>query len=299
MRRRFRVAALSACIVGVGIAGHVNPASAVSSWGPYNWHDPDFCDTATVRGEPAQLAHLPQLREVPASERLPFAPATVSIQAYDEFQVGDGWLGFQLRQTEGRRTRPLGMLAIATFARIDYRGRVLKVLNRTQQTHISTLKGYETLSLSSEVNTPGLYRSDISFQSPSGASLGRYGAYTRVLPLRMRPPRLVLNARQFLPGEKVLARVENFSQGWISYGVPYSIQRWDGSAWTRAPESPRSFIKPLYGSGPGSTGPCLPFGISTTMPAGTYRMVKSIRTSGGPQTLHAEFGLIASALPRR
>jgi hypothetical protein len=215
-------------------------------------------------------------------------PTTVSFESYDEFQVGDGMLGFQLRQTDGRRARNLGLQSIATFTRIDRRGEVLEILGR-ERIQISSIKGYETLPISFKVREPGLYRADVVFTDRSGQRLGRYGTYTRLLPLVAQPPRLALNARFFRPGQTVFGRIENFGTTSIFYGAPYSIERWNRSTWITAPESPRGpWIRKLFATRPGGTGACSAFQIPDTIPPGTYRMVKPIR-SGADGPLMAKF----------
>jgi hypothetical protein len=270
-------AARKSCIAvaACSIALLMTPSS-VAAWGPYNNLDPAFCDSSTVRGNPEELRRLPPLHQAPSSEQLPFAPETTRFRQFDEFQIGEAEIGFALRQSNGHRTDPLGLTVIATFTRINRQGNLVESIGRIE-TQVSSIKGYETISFFRKVSRPGFYRVGIFFWDNRLLSLGKYGAYFRLLPLRIRPPRLALNARTFKPGDQVLARVENFSSESISYGVPYRIERLDGAAWMRAPESPGRFIKPLYRSGPGSTGPCLPFGIPPSMPSGTYRMVKPIR----------------------
>lgn len=266
----------------------MTPSSA-AAWGPYNNLDPAFCDSSTVRGNPRELGRLPPLHQAPPSEQLPFAPETTQFRPFDEFQVGEAEIGFALRQSNGHRTDPLDLTVVATFTRIDRQGNAVESIGRVE-TQVSSVKGYETISFSRKVSRSGFYRAGIFFWDSRFQSLGKYAAYFRLLSLRIQPPRLALNGRAFKPGDRILARVENFSNESISYGVPYRIERWNGAAWTNAPESPGGpWIRPLYRSRSGSTGPCLPFGIPLSMPPGTYRMVKPIR---GKSPLFARFEVL-------
>lgn len=283
----------SACVGSLVMVLLLFAAPPSSAGGPYDHLDPDFCTTQTIRGNYAEIERLPPLRRPPASERLSFAPETVLFQALDTFQVGKGRIGFLLRQSDGRRSEPIEITAAAKFERIDRHGNVLQTLGALH-TPISSIKGYETVPLSLDVSRPGLYRANVSFEDGAGNRLGSFGAYSRVLPLVHQPPRLGLNARELNPGERLLARVENFSRNTVTYGVPYSIERWNGLTWEKAPESPDGpWIMPLYRSRPGGTGPCLPFPIPQTMPAGTYRFVKAISMKG-PRRLVAEFEVAAA-----
>jgi hypothetical protein len=266
----------------------VTPSQGPAVGGAYNHFDSEFCDSTTVRGNAAELERLPPLRRPPTSGRLPFLPNTLRFSANDAFQVDEGTLGFSLRQSDGHRTEELGVTANTMLMRIDRRGEMLEPVGRFQE-RLSTLKGFETFPISFEVDKPGLYRAKVVFEDDSGKLLAHYGAYFRLLRLVLHPPRLALNTRSLRPGQMVFGRVENFGTTSISYGAPYSIERWDGSTWITAPESPRGpWKRLLYVTRSGGTGACSTFQIPDTMQPGTYRMVKPIR-SGTDGPLMARF----------
>jgi hypothetical protein len=264
-------------------------AKPANGWGPYNHLDRGFCDTSTVRGKTAELQRLPALPKAPGAERLPFPPDTLRLRSYDQFQVGEGKVGFMLRQADGHRTDALGLRVEASFAQVDRRGAVLRQLGDTE-VKVGSIKGYDTLSFAITVGAAGLYRATILFERPTGKRL-RYGAYFRVFPLIVGRPRVVLNATTLQPGDLLLARVENFSRTDISYGVPYVIERWNGTEWERAPETPNAWVRPLYRSRPGTTGPCLPFRAPQEMASGSYRFVKPVTVGGGTRRLVADFAI--------
>jgi hypothetical protein len=280
---------IKGAIGGVFVAILLLTSPARQSWASFDHSEPEYCESATVRGNPAELAGLPSLHRPPETGQLPFLPETLQFWANSEFQVGEGSVGFTLWQGNGHRSDVVGLTASAAFFRVDRHGRVLDTLAKTQ-THVGSVKGFETVPLFFEGATPGLYRADVTFEDGSGTRLGSYGAYFRVLPLVHHPPRLALNASVFHPGELLLARVENFSRNPVSYGVPYSIERLQGGVWEKAPESPDGpWIMPLYRGQTGSTGPCLYFRIPDTTEPGRYRMVKFIRTAAGGRRLFAQF----------
>ena len=123
---------------------------------------------------------------------------------------------------------------------------------------------------------PALYRVEISFENKSGKRLGRYGRYFRVVPI-VRRARLGIESGTYLAGETVYARVENYGTIFVTFGVPYSVERYDGSTWARAPESPKGpWILPLLLAQSGYTGECLGFRSPVSMPPGLYRIVKGV-----------------------
>jgi len=111
--------------------------------------------------------------------------------------------------------------------------------------------------------------------------------------------RLALNSGSYGPESTVFARIENFGTATVRYGAPYVIERLEGSTWVRAPESPRVFILPLWGAGPGRTGidSCSRFWIPPSMRPGRYRMTKEVEYAVGksrdrhPTILSAEFDI--------
>lgn len=136
---------------------------------------------------------------------------------------------------------------------------------------------------------PAIYTVEISFRNAGGKLLGRFGKYFRVMKAQSNV-RLKLNASTYKAGDKLYARVENLGTEYVAYGVPYSIQRFDGESWLKAPQSPSGpWIMPLWVSPPGRSGHCNSFGIPADMPLGRYRVVKRLKD---PQrTLTAEFDL--------
>jgi len=127
---------------------------------------------------------------------------------------------------------------------------------------------------------PALYRVDIVFRNRTGKRLGAYGQYFRVVS-PLQDARLRLNATSYRPGETVYARVENFGTELVTYGVSYSIERYNGTSWGEAPESPNGpWILPLLFSQPGTSGRCSGFSIPTEMTPGRYRFAKPADYAG-------------------
>jgi hypothetical protein len=181
----------------------------------------------------------------------------------------------------------LNWLVEAQLARVDRRGRTTQSLGKIIK-QVSRLRSTDDrpsgdLDLSFRVSKPALYRVEITFTDQAGKRLGRYGKYFRVL----RPSldaRLVLNGAEFRPGETVSAHLENYGTDSLYYGLGRTIERYDGSSWTVAPESSQGVVLAIgLSSGPGESASCWSFNIPPNEPPGRYRFVWS------GEALHGSF----------
>lgn len=252
-----------------------------------------FCEERVVHDHLAPLKRLPQLNSPP---RLGFGPRTLKLVTTPQLVVGSGRVGFRLRFDDSREAEPLDWRATTTFARVDWKGRVVAVLAVARK-RITGLSGGGIgfdLDKSDEL---GAYRITTVITDEKGRKLGAFGGYARL----MRPTqhaRLTLSPGPHRPGELVQARLDNLGTAIVTFGVPWKVERFNGSGWELAPESPRgSWILPLYGAGPGlSSDECV--ARVTPEATGLYRIVKSVdyRLSTdfgsrevGPIELTAEF----------
>jgi len=151
-------------------------------------------------------------------------------------------------------------------------------IGRARVRHRTVVRPHDgVLDLSFSVSArPALYRVEILFENMSGKRLGRYGQYFRVVPI-VRRARLGIESSAYHAGETVRARIENFGTTLVTFGVPYSVQRYDGSTWTKAPESPKGpWIMPLLLVQSGYAGGCFGFRTPESMAPGLYRIVKGV-----------------------
>jgi hypothetical protein len=237
---------------------------------------PSFCEPSLLRDYLAPLERMPKLRWPPTEGVPVFGSGNVTLSSVQQLVVGGGTVGFSLRlRNYNHPAHPRWELS-ATFSRVDWRGRTRDVIDRTTIPVSEVSRDSEPGAEFDLADRPAAYRLTIVARTPSGRRLGRYGAYFRVVP-ETRHARLGLNATTYRPEQTVFARVENRGTAIATYGVPYSIERFDGSAWATAPESPKGpWILPLLLSPPGGTGRCDSFWIPPTMPPGEYRVVKRV-----------------------
>ena len=167
------------------------------------------------------------------------------------------------------------------MVRVDWKGRPVKPLDQLRRRVHSLGSGHGAAAGFEVGAQPAPYRLTVVFRSDTGKRLGAFGMYFRVVTPTSNT-RLTLNATSYRPGSTVFDRIENFGTSTALYGESYTIEKWDGVAWSPAPETPRAFILPLYSVPGGKAGDdCSPFNIPPSMPPGYYRMVKSVEYSHG------------------
>ena len=266
-------------------AGAALPSTAVA----FPWNSTPFCEGKPVTGFLKQLDRMPSLRDPTEFERLgPWAPRSVYLSGSETIQTGPASVGWALRY--GILPRRLDWLVTAKMTEVNSRGMPVS-RSRTKQTKVGRPGQNAFGDLSFAVSDdPAIHRVDIYFRNPGGKLLGRFGKYFRIMEPQSNV-RLKLSATTYQPGDKLYARVENLGTEHVTYGVPYSIQWFDGESWLKAPQSPSGpWIMPLWASPPGRSGNCNSFVIPADMPLGKYRVAKHLQD---PQTtLTAEFDLV-------
>jgi hypothetical protein len=257
-----------------------------------------FCETSVVRNYRKPLEGMPPLHSSPLGERLSFGPRNVFFGRTGPWPlvVGSAEIGFHLSYasiTKHNTGPPLHWLVTAKLAQVDLSGLVRDVIDWKR---VDGLELSDRISFSFQPpSKPALYRIEVVFRNKSRKKLGRFGEYFRV----MRPTLdagLSLNGASFRPGETVSARLENYGTEALSYGLHYSIEAFDGSAWARSPISPSGPVVAIgLATGPGEAASCWDFRIPPDAPPGLYRFVwsgESYRnrfTGFRPLTLTAEF----------
>lgn len=261
---------------------------------------PPFCASVTVRDFLEPLERLPKLNAPPPSGQVGFGPASLRLHPLPALITGSGPAGYRL-YLEGRAAsiHP-NWVVTTTLARVTWKGRVVKVMDRAQR-HVRTVRAGRGAGVQFEVKgVSAPYRITTVFRSKSGKRLGKFGFYFRVV-IPTEDARLGLNASSFLPGQTVFGRVENFGSRIAVYGGAYSIERLEGAAWELAPESPSGpWTAIALFSPPGQSGSCSKFRVPSSTPPGRYRMVKGVgfpspnspSIDGTNRVLSAEFDVL-------
>jgi len=276
--------ALAALFTTLAFILPARPASAAIYETP-----PPFCDDTVIHDYLAPLERLPKLHAPTSSGGLRFGPENVRISFSPQLIVDEGWAGYTLSRRRPGSSVHLDWDIESVLARVDWRGRTTAIEQRARR-HVGGLwkshgGGRTEFSVDGK---PGVYRITVTFSNQSGRQLGDVGLYFRVVNPTKRT-RLGLNADSYRPEQTVFGRIENFGTAMIFFGAEYAIERLEGTEWTRAPESPKAFILPLYGTGAGRTSGCSPFRIPSTMPAGRYRMSK-----GFGYGVHSDLHLVSA-----
>lgn len=260
-----------------------------------------FCKGQKVHDYERILDRMPPVRRPPLERDLPFGPRNMSIyqSALSRVVVGRGGFGYAFfDETFGiRKEVRLFWDVTATLSRIDRRGRILRQIASTSQS-FGVVQQIDDLSFWLDApQGPALHRYDIEFRSSrSGDLLGRYSEYLRVVKPRFRVG-IAIHRKILRPGGLALARVENRGTVWSSFGLPYSVQRYEEGSWTGVPlfvQKPGEpqLVWPLIGifMEGGQTGWCMSYRVPADAEPGRYRFVKSIgRDLRGGRRYTAEF----------
>lgn len=283
-RRCVGIALLAALVFSLG--GSPGTAAATES-------EPPFCISHVLHDYLTPLKRMPELRELPFRRRAePLFHGVRIGAAGPPLAINGGRAGYQLQWDANPKWD-----VTVTLARMSRRG---EAVGRIRQRHLRL--GELAPALITEPSfalsgNPAVYRTTLLIRSRSGRKLAEFGNYYRVV----RPSvhgRLALSAPAYAPGGTVFARIENPGAAFILFGEEYAIERLEGEAWVRAPESGGPFVMPLYNVAPGRTsGHCTVFPIPSAMPLGRYRLSQEVIFSWPLQsrsrelrpTLHAEF----------
>jgi len=279
-----RLAVVVGAALALATSSHAPPVADAIDMQTYG---KPFCKGQKVRDYERPLNRMPPVRHPPLERDLPFGPRNMSIyeSAFSRVIVGRGGFGYAFfDETYGvRKEVRLFWDVTATLSRISRRGRVLRQIDSTRQS-FGVVRQIDDLSFWLDTPSgPALYRYDIEFwDSRSGELLGAYSEYLRVVRPRFRVG-IAVHRSLLRPGGLALARVENRGTLWASFGLPYSVQRYEGGAWTgvplfvRRPGEPQA-AWPLVGISMhgGQTGWCMAYRIPADAEPGRYRFVKSI-----------------------
>lgn len=262
------LAGLGVAVMVTGLAGR--PAVAQMSG--------SSCPTVKTRDLAAAMRGFPAIRHVPASGRFPFGPRKMRITPVESpVQAGRGRVGFRigLFPMSGTRRRlgwAIHLRVIRLSAHGAERGSVAE--RRIRLIHSQEV-GREEASIGALVSgTPAFYRLDMAIDSASGAVLGSYSEYVRVVVPTINV-RLALDGDLFRPGDLLAIRIENRGTVGIAFQpVHLRLERETSAGWRAIPqERPPSFgaARQVFVVG-GGAGPCDGLRLPTNLPAGRFRV---------------------------
>jgi hypothetical protein len=286
-RRRWQASLGLAVVLALFALGEPAGAGAV---GRSTWESSAFC----APKKPIRdfgLSALPEVDEIPdsISGRLPFAPRSVSVYGGGQFNhvltsaqsVG---YGFSERNFDG--TVRLNWTLNAQMWALGRGGRPAREVD-SESLYIDRLDAADQPHLELEpASKRGFYRFDIQFIDRSGAQLGAYGFYVKVVRPVWRV-KLGLQRHRYRPGQLVLSRLENFGTEAMSYGEGFAVQRFDAGRWIASPElTPDGELLWLGVSPPGYVGICNAVSLPKDLEPGRYRVVKQVSRLGNSRHAH-------------
>jgi hypothetical protein len=234
-----------------------------------------FCRATVIRDYLAPLDRLPKPHSPGPGGRLGFGPRSIRLRPLPSLLVGGGTIGYKLFLSKGAQAQHPDWTVVTTLERVSWRGRSAETHNHARR-HVTTVSRTHEAGEEFRVNRYAFpYLLTVVFRNQAGKELGEYGFYFRVVDATANA-RFGLSAPSYRPGSTVFARIENFGSSPATYGAPYAIERLEGTAWVKAPESPKGpWILPLYWTLAGMTERgCHGFWIPPTMPPGRYRISK-------------------------
>lgn len=294
MRRR-----ISALVLAAIAALAVSAAPPVIGAVTYETAPTAFCRPTVLRDYLAPLDRLPKPHSPGPSGRLGFGPRSIRIRPLPSLLVGGGTIGYKLFLAKGAPAQHPDWTVVTTLERVSWRGRPAETHNHARR-HVTTISKSHEAGEEFRVNRYAFpYLLTVVFRDKSGKELGEYGFYFRVVDATANA-RFGLSAPSYRPGGTVFARIENIGSSQVTYGGAYAIERLEGAAWTKAPESPKGpWVLPMYSTAAGMTeNGCHSFWLPPTMPPGRYRISKeaqfpALRGPGSdePKLVSGEFDI--------
>lgn len=276
------IAAVGAALVApAGVPGAADP-------GPTG---PNFCERTIV----VKVPWFPGWEPNPDGE-LGFGPPRIRMRILPRLVAVGGKVGYELFLHSGARAHPHWRVRTSLSR---FRPPGLHLFMRSKERQVQTIGRDRSVRFLFEVPIePAYYMVTAFFTSPNGRrAFGFFRFYFRAI-RPTRAARLSLDADSYARGQTVFARIESHGTEPVLYGAGYRIERYDGTSWSLAPESPDIFILPLYSAFPGESGEeCSAFPIPSSMAPGHYRMTKEVgfgrpAREGEEATVTAEFDVL-------
>lgn len=275
------------------------PAHSVAASPP--GADQTFCQPQSLQGYVPLLADLPGTRQVPISTEMSFDSDIIfSGKPRELISVGNG-ISYQLMISSSSpqvSTPKFEWRLFGRLNRVDRTGKTLEAIARLKRGSGGILKSAPTAVRYGQRLQPGLYRSVLTFVSPTGTVLSRFREYYRVVRKTFERTRLQLDDHQYKRGETVFARIVILGAEPVTFDSDFVLEKYETgedriSGWrsvylydTSTPPGPYVFPMGRWTSQPGTMGPC---GVAYTLPtyvyepkffpaleSGVYRLVKPL-----------------------
>jgi hypothetical protein len=187
--------------------------------------------------------------------------------------AGAGVFGYRATVRENRAlSRPLGWSVRAQLVLLRSSGAAKGVV-RTRLWKVPDGKVLNGRAFVVAVPTgPALYRYVLDIRDSSGGRIARYSQYLRAVQRRLKVV-LVSNKASFWPGEQVRVQVANVGTEPISYGGGVTLRKADGSEVSTLPSAGKRRAVQLSA---GAGGACETFELPPDIPAGEYRIERTI-----------------------
>jgi hypothetical protein len=251
------------------------------------------CKDRVVIDYEQPISEMQPIPKVPKSGRLPFGPPGLLLEVDGgPVLIGPSTIGFTLfRKSRLSKSSPKQELtAKIKLSMVRRDGKPIRVLRARRQQLAPILKGSEKrLSFGFRISRrSAFYRVDGYFLDDSGARVGHYAAYFRVVPSRSRV-RLASSSSPLRGGE-VLWRIENLGTIHVSFGKEFEIERNEGGHWIHDGLTPQGFPGVGFVMGAGAASQCESLLLSADMPSGRYRIRKPVQIGAAKRRdLFAEF----------
>lgn len=243
------------------------------------------CGDATVRDYLAPLRRMRDLREIPDSGQLPFAPRGVLLRVSDDgLRVGPGAIGFALVDNAVDQDRRLNWRITAKLVRVDRAGRPGRLL-KARAWHLGTVDlrdDVEAMRLAVD-GRPSFYRIDITFGTTGGKRLGSYAEYFRVV-RRSVDVDLALSSKSIQQGQSLRARVENRgTESVVPASLTY-LEQFEDHEWRSVSSHLTPGLRPWIRAvlPAGRAARCVEIRIPTEQRAGPYRIINKVALRRGP-----------------
>lgn len=233
--KRSAASSSAAAIAGVLVAMVALPPVALALCG----------SSSVVRDYLSTVKQSAPIREIPALDQLPFAPAGLHLEVIGGgLTTEDKSIGYSFSNRSASR-RQVNLIIESELLKVSPRGRVLLSLGLRQR-NLGSIRGHTSMKLLQHVSaTPAYYRTDIRIhRAGQRRVLANYSFYTRV----MRPRvdlRVKIETPTVVPGEVARATILNLGTVPLttpSYDYGFGVQAFTGEKWIRVLDNPKRHV---------------------------------------------------------